>query len=95
MATRKDANRAAWDAAAKSTTESTLGLLIDTRQTVTNGVNVKSLVPKRGDAVLADADNNVIFVARDSYKALPSTGERFSSPVLQQLKSGATSISTS
>lgn len=71
MATRKDANRAAWDAAAKSTTESTLGLLIDTRQTVTNGVNVKSTVPKRGDAVLADADNNVIFVARDSYKALP------------------------
>ena len=71
MATRKDANRAAWDAAAKSTTEATLGLLIGTRQTVTNGVNVKSVIPKRGDAVLADADNNVIFVARDSYKALP------------------------
>ena len=76
MATRKDANRAAWDAAAKSTTESTLGLLIDTRQTVTNGVNVKSVIPKRGDAVLADADNNVIFVARDSYKTLPTTHRR-------------------
>lgn len=72
MATRKDANRAAWDAAQKSTTESTLGLLLDTRQVVTNGVNVKSYIPKRGDAVVADADNNVRFIARDSYKALPA-----------------------
>lgn len=71
MATRKDPNRAAWDAAQKSTTESTLGLLADTRGTPTNPINVEVRIPKVGDIVLHD-NKKVHFIARDSFKAAPT-----------------------
>lgn len=72
MATRKDQNRAAWDAAQKSTTESTLGLLADTRETPTNPINVEVRIPKVGDIVLHDTNKKVHFIARDSFKAAPT-----------------------
>lgn len=66
-------NQAAYDAATKSTTESEAALLLDTRETLINGVNVKiSLSPKVGDIVCHDANGKVHFIALDTFHALPS-----------------------
>lgn len=66
-------NKAAHDAATRSTTESEASLLLDTRETLIDGVNVKiSLSPKVGDIVCHDANGKVHFIALDTFHALPS-----------------------
>lgn len=57
------ANESAWASAVKSTTESTVGLLLDSNTPVLNGVNVLVTVPKVGDAVVLDASGNIKFIA--------------------------------
>lgn len=69
-------NQAAHDAATRSTTESEISLLLDTRECLVDGVNVKlSLSPKVGDIVCHDAAGKVHFIALDTYHALPSGWE--------------------
>lgn len=66
-------NKAAHDAATRSTTESEISLLLDTRECLVDGVNVKiSLSPKVGDIVCHDANGKVHFIALDTYHALPT-----------------------
>lgn len=66
-------DQAAHDAATRSTTESEASLLLNTRECLIDGVNVKiSLAPKVGDIVCYDANKKVKFIALDTYKALPS-----------------------
>lgn len=62
-------NKAAWDAAAKPTDESTIGVLEDNNAIVFKGVNVLTNAPKFGDIVLYDSNKDVHFIARDSYVA--------------------------
>lgn len=57
------ANESAWASATKPTTESTVGLLLDSNTPVINGVNVLVTIPKYGDAVVLDADGNIRFIA--------------------------------
>lgn len=56
-------NESEWASATKSTTESTVGLLLDSNTPVLNGVNVLVTVPKVGDAVVLDASGNIKFIA--------------------------------
>lgn len=56
-------NESEWASATKSTTESTVGLLLDSNTPVINGVNVLVTIPKYGDAVVLDADGNIRFIA--------------------------------
>lgn len=72
MAYVKPADPAAWAALEKSTTESTVGLIVSTHEAVRNGVNVFVRIPKVGDIVLHDSNNKVHFIALDTYKSLPS-----------------------
>ena len=66
-------NKAAHDAATRSTTESEASLALDTRECFIDGVNVKvSLSPKVGDIVCHDASNKVHFIALDTFHALPT-----------------------
>ncbi len=66
-------NKAAHDAATRSTTESEVSIALDTRECLIDGVNVKiSLSPKVGDIVCHDANNAVHFIALDTFHALPT-----------------------
>ena len=56
-------NESEWASATKPTTESTVGLLLDSNTPVINGVNVLVTIPKYGDAVVLDADGNIRFIA--------------------------------
>ena len=56
-------NESAWASASKPTTESTVGLLLDSNTPVINGVNVLVTIPKYGDAVVLDASGNIRFIA--------------------------------
>lgn len=56
-------NESEWASATKPTTESTVGLLLDSNTPVINGVNVLVTIPKYGDAVVLDANGNIRFIA--------------------------------
>ena len=71
MAYVKPATPAAWTALEKSTTESTVGLIVSTHEAVRNGVNVFVRIPRVGDIVLHDSNNKVHFISLDSYQSLP------------------------
>ena len=60
-------NESSWDSESKSTTESTVGLLLDTNTPVVNGVNVIVKYPKYGDAVVEDANGNVVYIAGETF----------------------------
>lgn len=67
-------NELTWASASKSTTESTIGLLLDSNTPVLNGVNVQVKIPKYGDAVVLDENGNIVFIARGTFvnSAFPS-----------------------
>ena len=60
-------NESEWTSATKSTTESTVGLLLDSNTPVINGVNVLVEIPKYGDSVVLDANGDVKFIARGTF----------------------------
>ena len=60
-------NESSWNSESKSTTESTVGLLLDTNTSVVNGVNVVVKYPKYGDAVVEDANGNVVYIAGETF----------------------------
>ena len=68
------ANESEWTSATKSTTESTVGLLLDSKTPVINGVNVLVTIPKYGDSVVLDANGDIKFIARGTFvnSAFPS-----------------------
>jgi len=73
MAYVKSANKAAWDALSKSTTESTIGLIQDSHEAVKNGVNVFVRIPKVGDIVIYEnTSKKVAFIALDTYQSAPT-----------------------
>lgn len=56
-------NNSEWASAEKPTTESTIGLLLDSNTPVLAGNNIIVKYPKYGDAVVLDADGNIKFIA--------------------------------
>ena len=68
-------NKSSWDSETKSTTESTIGLLLDSNTPVVNGVNVLVTVPKVGDAVVLDENGDVKFIAKGTFvgSSFPNT----------------------
>ena len=69
MAILKFNNKAAYDAATKSTTESTVALIQDGKGIEHNDVNVIVDVPEVGDILFLDANNNRHFLKHDTYVA--------------------------
>lgn len=69
MAILKFNNKAAYDAATKSTTESTVALIQDGKGIEHNDVNVIVSVPEIGDKLFLDANNNWHFLKHDTYVA--------------------------
>ena len=69
MAILKFDNKAAYDAAAKSTTESTVALIRDGEGIKYNGVNVIVDIPEVGDILFLDANNAKHFLKHDTYVA--------------------------
>ena len=69
MAIFKFDNKAAYDAATKSTTESTVALIQDGKGIEHNDVNVIADVPEIGDKLFLDANNNWHFLKHDTYVA--------------------------
>lgn len=71
------ANRAAYESADKSKTESTVALIESENSVVTNGVNVVTSQPKVGDIVIYDENGDVRFIALDTYQGevFPSAWE--------------------
>lgn len=63
-----------WTSATKSTSESTVGLLLDSNTPVINGVNVLVTKPKYGDAVVLDENGVVKYIAAGTFvnSAFPS-----------------------
>lgn len=68
-------NESAWNSATKSTTESTIGLILDTNTPVVNGINVLVKLPKVGDAMVLDDHNEIKFIAHGTFNGatFPST----------------------
>ena len=62
-------NKAAYDAATKSTTESTVALIKDGNGIKYNGVNVIVDIPEIGDILFLDANNQKHFLKHDTYVA--------------------------
>lgn len=60
-------NNSAWNSAEKSTTESTIGVLLDSNTPVVNGVNVLVTQPKVGDALVLDENGDIKFIALDTF----------------------------
>ena len=69
MAIFKFDNKAAYDAATKSTTESSVSLIKDGESVVYDNVNVIVSVPEIGDKLFLDANNNWHFLKHDTYVA--------------------------
>lgn len=69
MAILKFDNKAAYDAATKSTTESTVALIRDGEGIKYNGVNVIVDIPEIGDILFLDANNQRHFLKHDTYVA--------------------------
>ena len=69
MAILKFDNKAAYDAATKSTTESSVSLIKDSESVVYDNVNVIVSVPEVGDILFLDANNNRHFLKHDTYVA--------------------------
>src|SRR5574344_983518 len=67
MAILKFDNKAAYDAAAKSTAESTVALIKDGEGVKYNGVNVIVDIPEIGDILFLDANNSKHFLKHDTY----------------------------
>ena len=67
-------NESEWTSAAKPTTESTIGLLLDSRTPVVNGVNVIVSKPQIGDAVVLDSNGDIKYIAFGTFvnSAFPS-----------------------
>ena len=67
-------NESAWASATKPTTESTIGLLLDSKTPVVNGVNVLVNEPKYGDAVVLDDNGEIKYIAYGTFvnSAFPS-----------------------
>lgn len=67
-------NEFEWASATKSTTEATVGLLLDSNTPVINGINVLVTIPKVGDAVVLDDSGNIKFIALGTFvdSAFPS-----------------------
>ena len=80
MAIKSYANKAAYDAATKPTTESQVSLIENTNDVLIDGVNVITDVPQVADAVFLDESNKpVILKGGDSLVLLntPQTTECF------------------
>ena len=69
MAILKFDNKAAYDAAAKSTAESTVALIKDGEGIKYNGVNVIVDIPEIGDILFLDANNAKHYLKHDTYVA--------------------------
>ena len=69
MAILKFDNKAAYDAAAKSTTESTVALIRDGEGIKYNGVNVIVDIPEVGDILFLNANNSKHYLKHDTYVA--------------------------
>ena len=69
MAILKFDNKAAYDVAAKSTTESTVALIRDGEGIKYNGVNVIVDIPEIGDILFLDANSERRFLKHDTYVA--------------------------
>ncbi len=67
MAIKSYANKAAYDAAVKPTIESQVSMLENTRQILTNGVNVITQEPVIGDVVMLNEGNNITFLKGGSW----------------------------
>jgi hypothetical protein len=74
MALNRYSNQAAYDAATKSVTESTVSLVGDGTGIKVDGVNVITESPERGDILFLDANKNIKYLKCDTYKsaAMPS-----------------------
>lgn len=62
MAIKNFPNKAAYDAAAKSTIESQVSMIETSREIIVDGVNVVTTEPTVGDALFLDEQNNKVFV---------------------------------
>ena len=62
MAIRSYANKAAYDAAAKSTIESQVSMIETTREIIIDGVNVVTTSPVVGDACFLNEANEIVFL---------------------------------
>ena len=62
MAIKIYTNKAAYDAAVKSTIESQVSLIETNREIIVDGVNVLTTEPTAGDAVFLDEQNKVVFL---------------------------------
>ena len=69
MAILKFDNKAAYDAATKSTTESSVSLIKDSESVVYDNVNVIVSVPEVGDILFLDANNERHFLKHDTYNS--------------------------
>lgn len=69
MAIFKFDNKAAYDAATKSTTESTVSLIKDSESVVYDNVNVIVSVPEVGDILFLDVNNERHFLKHDTYNS--------------------------
>ena len=69
MAILKFDNKAAYDAATKSTTESSVSLIKDSESVVYDNVNVIVSVPEVGDILFLDVNNERHFLKHDTYNS--------------------------
>lgn len=79
-------DKAAYEAAEKSAMESTVAVLENTGEVVTNGVNVVTTEPKVGDIVCYDESRKIRFIACDTYRGgtFPSAWETVGVVVLRK-----------
>lgn len=61
--------KAEWDAATKSTTESTIAYVEDTKECLVNGVNVITDSPTVGDILCVNSDGAKLWIMCDTYQA--------------------------
>lgn len=69
MAIKKFATKSEYNSATLSNTESTVSLIETGNEIIVNGVNVRTKEPVLGDAVYADANNNVVYIKLESLTA--------------------------
>lgn len=81
MAIKKVNTQSEYSALVHSTGESDVTLVTDINKVNYDGVNVEVSMPKPGDIILRDADGDIHFISKESYKAalLPS-GWKFVEP---------------
>lgn len=69
MAIKLYDTEAAYEAASKSTIESAISLIETSNEVKTDGVNVLTTEPVKGDIVALDEKNEVVYITLDSYTA--------------------------